>query len=734
MNNIIDTLYDCRTDFSIVGLTGYSINGLERISEIMCRKDFYNDTSIRKPDSISCDGVEYLDPDNVSAYMKDAQKVHSAIAKMIFKRKYTICYKFIKNNYQPYSLIKYNHVLWLYSFLYFIKTKRVSTGDDLKELVSALVKDKFCPNHQDHDKDYTEFIEQHKDKFPTYFDGPNLLDDFKKWDDLYNDLTTKNICEVLNDTVENNVLQDLCGFFYKSMSFNEFLSFFDDKYQNLDYYCHYFFYHRLGMVIRNMGDPLTESIKSYKSKGNPAFLYECIRLINRLIKGIRHGKGDIHNKCRVVIDAINNSMEAVFLRERYSGFYFISIHDKISEDTTELIRERIKQCIKCYNPTTEQQTFLDEFIDLQTKKVQELKAIECRTKEYKRGKFSSPNIEQCVADAEIHIANLSFDKTQKDAYEKNMFYTLEEQWLKYASLIDHPGIITPSSDERCMAIAFSAKFNSGCISRQVGAVITNKDHSIRTIGWNDVPYGQIPCSLRELKDLVPYTDGDFKHFMYSDFEKSDIITYENSNYSFNACVKTEYSHALANLPKEMNGLPFSYCFKDLHNKYEGEKNQVHTRSLHAEENAMLQMVKYGGQPLINGIIYVTASPCELCSKKLYQIGVRRIVFIDDYPGIAKNNITNNGLKRPHLDRYQGVYGRTYYKLYQPLMPYKDELRIRFKNDSVNLHLSSAIIEKLKSIKELHLNKTILDDKEYKESDEIIERIISFVKNDVNKIL
>ncbi len=731
MSNVIDTLYDCRTDFSIVGLTGYSINGLEKLSDIMCCQDFYKGADVRNPDKINCDNVEELDPDNVSAYNRDATKIHTAIARMIFKREFTICYDFIASNYTPYTLIKYNHVLWLYSFLYFIKIYRINSGDDLKQKVAELVQDKFCPNHQEHDKKYIEFINKYKNKYPTYYDGTKLLDDFKQWDKLYKELTSHNLSDVLNDIVENDVVQELYDFFYGNNSFIEFLKFFDEEYRKLDYYCHYFFYHRLGMVIRKMGDPLKTSLESYQSKGNPAFLYECIKLINKLIKAIRHGKDNTRRKCRVVIDAINNSMEAVFLRERYSAFYFISVHDKISESPFDLIKKNVKQ-YNTFRGITEQKNFLDELINLQSHKIQELKAIECRTKEYKSGNFSSPNIEQCVADAEIHIENVSFDNDRNDVYKKNMFYTLEEQWLKYASLIDHPGIITPSSDERCMAVAFSAKFNSGCISRQVGAVITNKDHSIRTIGWNDVPYGQIPCSLRELKDLVPYKDERFKRFMYSDFEKSDIKIYEKGKYSFNDCVKSEYSPTLAKLPAEMNGLPFSYCFKEIHNKYEGEKNQVHTRSLHAEENAMLQMVKYGGQPLINGIIYVTASPCELCSKKLYQIGVRRIVFIDDYPGIAKNNITNNGLKRPHLDRYQGAYGRTYYKLFQPLMPYKDELKIRCKHKSINLHVSSTIIDKLKSIKELHLDRTILYDDEYNESSEMIEKIINFV-NENKKI-
>lgn len=120
---------------------------------------------------------------------------------------------------------------------------------------------------------------------------------------------------------------------------------------------------------------------------------------------------------------------------------------------------------------------------------------------------------------------------------------------------------------------------------------------------------------------------------------------------------------------------------------------MYTRSLHAEENAMLQMVKYGGESLMNGIIYVTASPCELCSKKLYQIGVRKIVYIDPYPGHSKELIIGCGYKRPELQPFQGAYGCTYFKLYQPFMSYKDEFEIRTNKQFHQLHSDNELFNK-----------------------------------------
>lgn len=48
-------------------------------------------------------------------------------------------------------------------------------------------------------------------------------------------------------------------------------------------------------------------------------------------------------------------------------------------------------------------------------------------------------------------------------------------------------IITPTINERAMYAAYSAARNSACLSRQVGAAITNAEGEILASGWNDVP-------------------------------------------------------------------------------------------------------------------------------------------------------------------------------------------------------------------------------------------------------
>lgn len=76
-------------------------------------------------------------------------------------------------------------------------------------------------------------------------------------------------------------------------------------------------------------------------------------------------------------------------------------------------------------------------------------------------------------------------------------------------------------------------------------------------------------------------------------------------------------------------------------------------------------------------MFTTASPCELCAKKAYQLGISKIVFIDPYPGIASSHILSSGENSPELSLFRGAVGSAFHKLYQPFMPFKDELDMYF---------------------------------------------------------
>lgn len=664
-NTPVDRFYQSRSNFTIIGLTGLAGSGCSTLASIMKDKDFLSkDQGVRKPEDIPFSCTTKVS----NLYPEDERKNIDSTGQLVFKRKYTICYNFIQKQYEPFKVIKYTRALLLFVFLYAIEKEGVNSANTMKDKIKDMMVDKYLPSRA-LDADYKKLRGFDNNKVNV----DKILDNLD-WNALWNAMSklagNNYIDAVESDSkLEKTKSQRLSSLFFENSEFNNFVDSYIDKLYHKDYYCLCFMFHRLACCIRNWGNPFKGSSFNFDNLNRKYdHLFDIIKLINYIIKGTKWlDGGDKDTPRRIVIDSIRNSMEALYLKERYTAFYLIAVHD--DENREKHFLKKVQESVA---DTKIGHAKNKDVIDSMYHCLMRLMDIEVDNGDYEKGKFHSPNVGQCIADAEIHIANVPEIHT-----EARQFYTMEEQWMKYAALILHPGLITPSSEERCMIVAYTAKFNSSCLSRQVGACITNQNHTIRSIGWNDVPYGQIPCSLRELEDIKAPSrvSSCYCQYMYSDFERGKDKIYDKNKHSFVDKVDDDYRD-IGKYKQILKGLPLSFCFKTLQNRYEGEKNQVYTRSLHAEENAMMQMVKYGGESLMNGIIYVTASPCELCSKKLYQIGVRKIVYIDPYPGISRKQIIASGFKRPALKLFQGAYGSTYFKLYQPFMSYKDEISIR----------------------------------------------------------
>lgn len=383
-------------------------------------------------------------------------------------------------------------------------------------------------------------------------------------------------------------------------------------------------------VYQSAANNIRKSGHPYSGKFVPDNMYRLSQRANKLIKILRRQSLDDGRRVLVCLDAIRNPFEAAFFRERYSAFYLMAISAHNSERRGRLRRDHALNDVQI------------DAIDLK----------ESPKKVSGEDYFVSQDIPRCIQMADIHIFNEE---------DKIGLRELKRQLVKYVALIMHPGLVTPSQSERCMQYAFDSKLNSGCISRQVGAVVTDSNFSVKAMGWNDVAQGLTPCSLRSANDLLDSEDES----AYSRYEKTDV--------KFRDTLSRSYKESIGRI--ESQGRPCSFCFKDIQNALDGEKNQVHTRALHAEENAFLQISKYGGQPLENGILFTTASPCELCSKKAYQIGINIIYYVDPYPGIAKDQILRSGSKQPKLVLFTGAVGRAYQQLFNPIMPYKEEVKI-----------------------------------------------------------
>lgn len=267
----------------------------------------------------------------------------------------------------------------------------------------------------------------------------------------------------------------------------------------------------------------------------------------------------------------------------------------------------------------------------------------------------------------IQNADVLFSQNNSNDSQMDLYYNI----VKYVSLIMHPGLVPPTNIERCMQVAFNVKVNSGCISRQVGAVVTDKDYNILSLGWNDVhSNSKVPCIYRSIDGLKQETNIKMKYGAeieeYSDFELNDKRNFnkEINKYIMNDCAK-----------EILCGLPSCYCFKSVYNKIEHKNNPSHSRSIHGEAKAFLDCDKDKAK---GGYLFTTSSSCENCTMIANDYGIKKIYYIEKYPGIAMEHVNATGKTedRAEFILFSGAIGKTYIKLYAPVIPLKDELELR----------------------------------------------------------
>jgi hypothetical protein len=91
---------------------------------------------------------------------------------------------------------------------------------------------------------------------------------------------------------------------------------------------------------------------------------------------------------------------------------------------------------------------------------------------------------------------LKSGQSVKDTFPKCDFFlncegentnTIDGKIQRLLNIVTGSKIITPTAGERSMYHAYCAGLSSACLSRQVGAAVTDSDGNLLSVGWNDVP-------------------------------------------------------------------------------------------------------------------------------------------------------------------------------------------------------------------------------------------------------
>lgn len=200
-----------------------------------------------------------------------------------------------------------------------------------------------------------------------------------------------------------------------------------------------------------------------------------------------------------------------------------------------------------------------------------------------------------------------------------------DQLSRFIDLIHGSNRITPTKHEHAMYVAHSSALKSSCMSRQVGASVTDRSDRIIAVGTNDVPqYGG------GLYSTENGTEGDhrcFNHRGECENNAEKKRRKERIRAGIVADLPTIFPDAgvrqaaerkvgdLVDLVFAQSGIPDLIEF---------------SRAVHAEMDALISLSRGGGGSTVGGSLYTTTFPCHNCARHIVAAGIEKVYYIEPY--------------------------------------------------------------------------------------------------------
>ena len=231
---------------------------------------------------------------------------------------------------------------------------------------------------------------------------------------------------------------------------------------------------------------------------------------------------------------------------------------------------------------------------------------------------------QHVTDA-FHEADFFVDNTLdlpmppsgefKEAVDERLIGELS----RLVSIILHDQIRRPRVEESAMHAAYSAQLQSSCLSRQVGAALTDHHGNIVATGTNEVPkagvgvYGEdVSAGAVENRCALCSNGGNGPHCSNN----------KQQNELFEEALKVLFGDGLT--PDQMREKLVQVRKTQLGGLLE------FSRSVHAEMDALLSAGR-SGTSTVGSRLFVTTYPCHYCARHIVTSGVHEVQYIEPYP-------------------------------------------------------------------------------------------------------
>ncbi|MEM7666384.1 MAG: anti-phage dCTP deaminase [Pseudomonadota bacterium] len=224
----------------------------------------------------------------------------------------------------------------------------------------------------------------------------------------------------------------------------------------------------------------------------------------------------------------------------------------------------------------------------------------------------------------FHLADLFISQDEK----------FETELKRLLSLVFGHPYVTPTRDEMHMFEAQAVAFRSADLSRQIGAIIVDRDGFVVARGCNEVPLpsgGAHWSDDEQRNDNRDFTTGrDFNAVKKIDIVK-ELMEFLNQK-----------GHLTEDIGKDVNATVADLIF----GKFQSEFKDLRVSNLiefgrvvHAEMHAFIEAARRGTS-VDEGTVYTTTFPCHMCGRHIIAAGINRVVYIEPYPKSMTGELFN----------------------------------------------------------------------------------------------
>lgn len=197
------------------------------------------------------------------------------------------------------------------------------------------------------------------------------------------------------------------------------------------------------------------------------------------------------------------------------------------------------------------------------------------------------------------------------------------QVKRFLDLTHGNNSITPTKHEHAMYVAYSTAMKSSCLSRQVGAAITDSSSRIVAVGTNDVP---------QYKGGLYTGDGPLDDRC---FQSRKICENSAEKSRRRDKIKAGIQEKFTEVFKDPKMAKAAMAKVDEISEFVYEQSGIpdlieFSRAVHAEMDALISLSRGGGGSTVGGNLYATTFPCHNCARHILAAGIDKVYYIEPY--------------------------------------------------------------------------------------------------------